>query len=310
MAVTNCAFNTATALRRVFMPSNLGASDCLHVTRIFVPALLAPSSQQIRTHSYWEERPSKPGAWGSATSTLYNPYRDLAKPDARIPTPMRRQREREDENRPGPRVKAKLARLPRDEEIRPPYVYITKVDENGEERLSDLQEVKRILARLDRKVESLQAVVMQNPEDPSAPKWPICKIVNKKEELAKQQFDKEQARKKKAAAKAKEMEINWAVGPHDLEHKLRTLHKFLAKGYKVQVLLLRKQGSKVKVQPKDANALVDKIVETTAEVPGAKEWKKREGQLLGSLRIFLQGKLQEKDVASQPSEADAQESIA
>lgn len=309
MATTNCAFNTATALRRVFMPSNLGASDCLHVTRIFVPALLALSSQQAYTYSTWGDKPTKPGTWGSASApAFYNHYRELAKPDARLPSATRRRpREFQDENTPGPRVKTKLARLPRDEELRPPYTYIAKVDEDGEEYLTDLQEVKKVLARLDRKTESLQAIRMPNPEDPSAPKWPICKIVNKKEELARQKFDKEQARKQKIAAKAKEMEINWAVAPHDLEHKLRTLQKFLAKGYKVQMLLLKKRGSKVKVQEKEAKALLDKILETVAEVPGAKEWKKREGQVLGSLKIFLQGKLQEKEMAAQPSEEDAEE---
>lgn len=173
-------------------------------------------------------------------------------------------------------------------------MHIQELQPDGVETLSGLRPVKEILATLDRKVESLEVQSMPNPKDPQSPKWPIAKIVNKKEELARKQKEKEQQKKQAAANKEKELEFNWALAPHDVEHKLRTLKKFLAKGYKVQLLLLKKSGKKgAKATKQEAEALLEKVGESIAEVPGSKEWKNREGVLLGSMRVFLQGKLQE-----------------
>lgn len=199
--------------------------------------------------------------------------------------------EEEDENRPGPRVKSKLGRLPRDDEITWPYVFVKMPSEDGHEPLSGPRPVKEVLAELDLRKCSLQAVVMPQPDNEDAPRWPICKIVNKKEELARAKAQKE--RKKQAVVKEKELELNWVLAPHDLEHKLKTLQKFLAKGYKVQVLLLKKRSSKARIADKDAKALLERIEAAVEEVTGSKEWKKREGQVLGSLRLFLQGSAQE-----------------
>lgn len=314
MAGPKCAFNSATALRRVFMPSNLGASDCLHVTRIFVPALVAPSSpQQVRAYSYWDANTNRPaGTWGMPSFS--NAYLDTAM----SPAPARKEKKPLDENRPGPRVKTKMARLPRDDEIRQAYVHIKEEPGPGEEddgQLSDALDLKSVLAGLDRKTQSLHVIAMPEPGNPQV-RWPICRIVNKKEELAKLQFEKQQQKKQKATSKQKDMEINWVVGPHDLEHKLKQLQRFLAKGYKVQVLLLKKVNAKVKAKDKEAKALLEKIEQATAEVQGSKEWKKREGELLRTMKIFLQGHLQSNKPqektkeAAQDSEKDAEMSSA
>lgn len=191
-------------------------------------------------------------------------------------------------------MKTKLARLPRDEEIREKCVHIKQMDSDGVERLSGPQMVKQILATLNRKTESLEVQYLPDPKDPETPQWPVAKIVNKKEELARKQKEKEQ-KKQAAANKEKELEFNWALAPHDIEHKLRTLKKFLAKGYKVQLMLLKKSGKGAKATKQEAEALLAKVVETTAEVPGSTEWKNREGKLLATMRIFLQGKLQAKE---------------
>lgn len=278
------------------MPTNLGNSDSLHLTRIFVPALLAPL-QQART--YWAGRNTgqaqegpRTGSFfdrGSGSSTRTTSASNFRARGGRQPPPFRA--EEEDENRPGPRVKSKLGRLPRDDEITWPYVFVKTPSEDGHERLAGPRPVKEVLAELDLRKCSLQAVVMPRPEDEEAPRWPICKIVNKKEELTRAKELKE--RKKQAVVKEKELELNWALAPHDLEHKLKTMQKFLAKGYKVQVLLLKKKGSKARIADKDAKALLERIETAVAEVTDSKEWKKREGQVLGSLRLFLQGKAQE-----------------
>lgn len=199
-------------------------------------------------------------------------------------------------DKPGPRVKTKLARLPRDDEIREKYVHLLQMQPDGVEELTGPRVVKEILATLDRKVESLEVQSLPDRKSPEASKWPVAKIVNKKEELARKQKEKEQQKKQAATNKEKELEFNWALAPHDVEHKLRTLKKFLAKGYKVQLLMLKKAGKKgARATQKEAEALLDKVVEAIAEVPGSKEWKGREGPLLGSMRIFIQGKLQETE---------------
>lgn len=246
---------------------------------------------QMRAYSYWNSTSNRsPGTWGQLPSN--NAYRDTP-----VSRGLKRREDRANENRPGPRVKTKLARLPRDDEIRQAYVYITEdqIDgEEGEVQLSELMELKSVLSGLDRKTQSLQVITEPEAGNPSGTRWPICRIVNKKEEHQKQQFEKQVQKKQRASAKQKEIELNWAVAPHDLDHKLKQMQRFLAKGYKVQVLLLKKANAKGKTQEKDAEAIIDRIIEATTEVQGSKEWKKREGTLLETMKIFLQGSLQEK----------------
>lgn len=308
MAGKTCAFNSATALWRVFMPFNLGVSG-LHVTRIFVPSLVANApQQQIRaaSGSWWNS--GKAGTWGSNTArtvpsprSFRDPLDDLAKNLAPNGAFSRNPGRFENKDRPGPRVKTKLARLPRDAEIMQPYVHVLETQEVGsEERPSEPRSVKALLAAMDLKTHSLQ--VVQIPE-PGTRGNPICRIVNKKEELLKQKLLKEREKQQKVATREKILELNWALAPHDVEHKMKHLQSFLAKGYRVLVVLLKKRGSKAPVKEKQANALVDRLMEAVAEVPGSQEWKKREGKMLATLKIFFQGKAQEK------AEQDGQEQV-
>ncbi|PSS00771.1 hypothetical protein BD289DRAFT_423269 [Coniella lustricola] len=292
MASSKCAFNTATALRRVFIPSSLGTTDCLHVTRIFVPALLPAATQQIRAAT-WDRSFGGAGTWGANNTRAAPAKRGPAafdRPPQMSPLPRRPKK-----NASAPRVVAKLGRLPRDDEIRPPFVHLKELSSDGREMLSEPQRVKELLQEIDTKTHSLQVIHMPDLEDPnpSALKWPIAVIINKKEELQRQQHEKEQRKKQAATNKEKELEINWSMTQHDLEHKVKNMQRFLAKGYKVQVLFQKKRKAKVQSTEKEAQALVDRVVEGTLEVPGAKEWKGREGKLLNTLKLFLQGKAQE-----------------
>lgn len=280
-----------------------------------MPALLVPSQQQQRrsltaTPQLRGEDTLKSlhnrairgnaGQWGTdafkkpaSTSSVPFPPSSYNIPPPK-PAPVKERPV--DLNKPGPRVRTKLARLPRDDEIRAPYVFLQEKDADGNELQGMRESVPKILAKLDRKSESLQVVVDSNADDPNAPRWPVAVIVNKKEELARAQKEKERQNQSAAANKEKELELNWALAPHDVDHKLRTLQKFLVKGWKVQLLLLKKGGKGVKVaSKKQAEELLEKLTETVAAVPGSKEWRGREGQILGSMRIFLQGKRQEED---------------
>lgn len=275
MSGPKCAFNTAAALRRVFMPSNLGTSEFLHVTKIFVPALLASSLYQTRTASWSSPNPSRSGSYYGQEN-----HRNKGPTTRRVLGDTVK------------RVNAKLARLPRDDEIREPYVHIIEgYEKNGPPILSNSQRTKDVLADLDLKTHSLQVIAVDLPESQEV-KWPVCKIINKREEVERQKQEKE--KKKASALKEKTLTLNWALAPHDLEHKLKTMQKFLAKGSRVQILLMRKQNGKAKATAKDAEELVDSIVEAAKEVKGTTEWKKRDGALLGTLKINFQGKLQEK----------------
>lgn len=216
--------------------------------------------------------------------------------DARRVTRQKQQRKPQDPDAPGPRVPVKLARMPRDNEINWPYVYVKTPGVEGNEVFDNLRPIKEVLAELDRKTTYLEAIAMPSPNEPGSPRWPICKIVNKREELAKQKDLKE--RKKKGAVKEKEVELNWTLASHDLDHKLKTLQKFLGKGYKVQVLLQKKIRGKAKATEQDAKAILERIAKATEEVKGAKEWKGREGQILGDYRIFLQGKAPDENATA------------
>lgn len=295
MPSSQCVFNPATALRRVFMPSNFGGSHSLHLTRIFVPALLALPPQ---ARAYWAGRDNGPSqAPPRPSSSIFDrdSYARPARPangsgfNARRAARPNKKKE-VDPDAPGPRVEVKLARMPRDNEIDWPYVYVKTPGVEGYEPLDTPRPIKEVLAELDRKTSYLE--VIAKPGGQGSPRWPVCRIVNKKEELAKLKEEKE--RKKKAVIKEKELELNWTLGAHDLEHKLKTLQKFLSKGYKVQLVLQRKAHGKAKATEADANALLEKVTEAVQEVKGAKEWKGREGQVLGRYMISLQGKVQDE----------------
>ncbi|KAL1881892.1 hypothetical protein Daus18300_000946 [Diaporthe australafricana] len=282
-----CVFNTATALRRVFMPASVGHSNSLHLTRIFVPALLALPPQ---ARAYWAGRDSGTSqAPPKPSSSLFDRDSHARHPSGGGFKVRRGGRPHKDGAAPG-RVAVKLGRLPRDEEIAWPYVFVKTME--GHERLESPRLLKDVLAELDRKTSYLETVALPSADHKDAPRWPVCKIVNKKEELARQKDLKE--RKKKSTTKEKELELNWAMGSHDLDHRLKTMQKFLSKGYKVKVLLLKKARSKARATEEDARALVERVVQAVGEVKGAMEWKKREGQVLGTYTIFLQGKAQDE----------------
>lgn len=306
MPSSQCVFNPAVALRRVFIPSNYGSSHSLHLTRIFVPALLALPTQ---ARAYWAGRDNGSSkAPPRAISAIFDrdSYARTPRPTAASSLNARRtarpqQKKVADPDAPGPRVGVKLGRMPRDNEIDWPYVYVKTP---GVEGLDTPRPIKEVLAELDPKTTYLEAVTVPKADDRSSPRWPVCRIVNKKEELAKMKDLKE--RKKKGAVKEKELELNWTLAPHDLDHKLKTLQKFLSKGYKVQLLLQKKARAKVTANQEDAKTLIEKVTKAVEEVKGAKEWKGREGQVLGRYMIFLQGKVQD-EAAPAPAAAVAKE---
>ncbi|POS80502.1 hypothetical protein DHEL01_v201101 [Diaporthe helianthi] len=319
MPNSQCVFNPATALRRVFMPSNVGSAHSLHLTRIFVPALLALRPQ---ARAYWAGRDHGTTPNPSRHSSIfdrdsYAPRQPPTSAQSLMERRVARQKQKKAEDEPAARVKVKLGRMPRDEEITWPFVHVKMPQANGHFSISNPQRVKDVLAQMDRKTTYLEVVVLPKSEDEKKDekkdededededgdkdeyeeslRWPLCRIVNKLEELARQKNLKKQRRK--TTVKEKEVELNWTLAPHDLDHKLKTLQKFLGKGYRVQVLLQKKTRGKATAKKDDAKGILERVSKAVGEVKGAKEWKGREGEILGEYKIFLQGKIQEEAAA-------------
>lgn len=119
------------------------------------------------------------------------------------------------------------------------------------------------------------------------PEIPVCKIINK---AAEQKAVK--AMKKKPANPSqtvKTLELNWAIDPHDLGHRLKRMQEFLEKGYRVDVVLIGKR-KKRKATPEEAAETLRRIREGAEEVEGAKEWKAMEGKVGGLVTVYLEGK--------------------
>ena len=205
--------------------------------------------------------------------------------------------------------------LPRDLDIDYELVYIR--GEDGQ--LSAPQETQRVLSSLNPKTHSLVALALpgrtaakgeneeaeEGGEEDGAEEeasssnssgsssgrstlpYPICRIIDKRVEKA-QALEKAKAERKKAIA-TKEVEINWAIAPHDLETKIRRVRDFLGKGLKVELLLLRKpQRSKRKATLDEAQETLRKVREAIQEIPGAKESKGMQGAVGNHAKLFLE----------------------
>lgn len=193
---------------------------------------------------------------------------------------------------------------------------------NEEGRLDGPFRTREVLNSLDLELESLR-MVSRAPKEPAEgqPRHAICKIINKREEKEKERAQerarKEQARK---ATRIKELEINWAIAPNDLQHKLKQMRTFLQKGYKVDLLLAKKKGSRSATRD-EAEALIQAIRDVKSEIRGAKEWKEPDGKPLRVLKLYFSGStsssggasevappIEEQDLdAEEPAEESAEE---
>ena len=123
------------------------------------------------------------------------------------------------------------------------------------------------------------------------PKIPVCKVIDK---LAYRQAEIVKAKSKKPTSiPTKEVELNWTIAPHDLEHRLKKMKEFLNDGRRVEVVFGKKRRGWM--QRKDvgegkAKGLVEMIREQAATVEGSKEWKAAEGEEGAELKMFFEAK--------------------
>jgi translation initiation factor IF-3 len=118
----------------------------------------------------------------------------------------------------------------KDEEIHADFIQI--VNENG--NLDPPVRTADALRSLQRDRYSL---VQVSPGGAGRPT--VCKILSR-EMLREQQRTKEKALRVKKTL-TKQIELNWAIDPHDLSHRLKSLSEFIERGRKVEVILTRKK---------------------------------------------------------------------
>jgi translation initiation factor IF-3 len=149
------------------------------------------------------------------------------------------------------------------------------VQEDG--KLGPVQQLFSVLQNLSRGEEHLVQVSPPDQRRPTA----VVKIF-KRVDLIRQKVERRRAlRKQQKSLKdktPKQMELSWAIGPHDLDVKLGQLETFLEKGKTVEIILAAKRKQR-KAGPEEGQAVLKKIRETLAKVD-AREMKPMDGHVL------------------------------
>lgn len=126
---------------------------------------------------------------------------------------------------------------------------------------------------------------------------PVCKV---------QTWEEIEERRKERAKPAKEpskqLELNWGINDHDLEHRLRKLQQFLEKGKQVEILLLPKKKKKAATKEQAMHVL--RQVKSAIIQMGGIEWKSMSGSLLGVLTLFVKKDTKKSKAISQKTESN------
>ncbi|AEO56348.1 hypothetical protein MYCTH_2301162 [Thermothelomyces thermophilus ATCC 42464] len=257
MKTSQCLFNSATAIRKVFISNAASLEARGQLQRLLLPSMAVPIQRTSFSSSS-----QRPFSSNQIARARYN------------------------KNRPGNEgAPANNDRTMRDYDIVFPWIQIRQ--ENGS--LTEPQRTSAILKRLDMGRQSL--VLLATPRTDASskgPEYPICRIVDRQAELAAQ-AERDALKKKMPKVVSKELEINWATAPHDLRTKMTQLKKFLSKGYQVRVTMMHpKKRDKRRASLDEAGALLKTVESTIGEVPGAKETKPREGSVGETLVLLVQ----------------------
>ncbi|EGD97668.1 translation initiation factor IF3 [Trichophyton tonsurans CBS 112818] len=176
---------------------------------------------------------------------------------------------------------ASRSSLPKDEEIRSAIVRV--VQENGQ--LGEPMSLKSALASFDRSRNFL-VQVRAGSEDQA----PVCKVVAKSEYIAsaKAKGKGKESKPKSTAVQIKQIELNWAIDPHDLQHRLDQLETFLSKGKRVSLILTKKKRKR-RATPDEAQRVLAAIENKLFEI-GVTEAKPRRGKIMEHMEYVLDKK--------------------
>ena len=270
MKPSTCLFNSAAALQRVFLrnASISEGSTCLK------RSVLAPT-------------------FSSETESLSVPpprrYASTAAPRNNKDYFVRSLNQTNYRSRPATPIKFGEGYRVRDSEIRYSMIQLKLPAEEGG-GVSEPQYTQHVLRRVNLETHSLVIRAMPSPEE--GRDYAVCEVVDRKAEFKSMVEMKKKKQQEKAKQVSKELEINWAVAPHDLKTKLNQLEKFLNKGYKVELRLMGQQKkSKKKASVAEMQNVMASVEEAIVKL-GSKEYKPREGAVgqTGTVMLYLQGK--------------------
>ncbi|KAJ5917603.1 hypothetical protein N7466_011157 [Penicillium verhagenii] len=169
-----------------------------------------------------------------------------------------------------PSLALKVARAPvkgpiKDEEIRARTVQVV----NSEGDLEPPEFLSDVLTTFDR---TKYFLIQVSPGAFKKP--PVCKVMNK---LEYRNAEKAKEKAAKAAKQTfKQIELNWAIDAHDLEHRLKQLATFLEKGRKVEIVLTRKKHKRPPTVD-EIKHVMQTVLDTTREAGGT-QVKAMEGE--------------------------------
>ena len=181
--------------------------------------------------------------------------------------------------RPAVTMEAKLKEVTLDDAIDTPEVQI-KTD-NG---LSEPRSLWQVLRSINRS--TTHVVQVSKPGDREIA---IVKIMDRREIIRSIVNKEEAARKASLLAKSrkpKQLELNWAIAPNDLQLKLNQMESFLKQGKKVELLLAAKRHQRKATQEEAKSVL--KTIRDRIDAAGAKESKPADGKLLGQVVMFIE----------------------
>lgn len=188
----------------------------------------------------------------------------------------------------GPRLNAPkqdvLSDFVKDNEIRAPGG-VQVVQPDG--KLGPVEQLPSVLLQLNAAEEHLIQVSPPDDKRPTA----IVKVF-KRADLIRQKREKQKAQQKQQKSmkdKApKQIELNWAIGPRDLEMKLGQLESFIEKGKTVEIILAAKRKQR-RASVEEGEEVLKKIRDKMVDIDG-KEVKPMEGQLLKQAILTIRKK--------------------
>lgn len=164
---------------------------------------------------------------------------------------------------PAAAVKSRLSAYTLNGDIPSRWVQVRAPDTN---KLGSPELLTALLASIDSSTQS----VMMLGSHPEQADTAVVRVVDTSS-LLEEASQKAKTNKEKAKAakqgKPKQIEMNWAIGQHDLEMKLKQLEKFLAEGRTVEVLMAHKKRQR-RATMEEAQETLNTLKKKVEEVGG------------------------------------------
>ncbi|OIW29609.1 hypothetical protein CONLIGDRAFT_643699 [Coniochaeta ligniaria NRRL 30616] len=291
MSCTSCLNSSRTALRRVFLAGTVERPPSTQPRYLLAPSLQQQqhtlSNRRFFNNLDTSSRPPFP-----RPPQTINPRDPVLHPSAQASTHDSRsvKAHKPKGSSKGP------ASLPRDDAIAEVADYVVLRREDG--HLTEPRPLSSVLAEAHIRDQTVVTIVLPRAGQKGGSQHPICVVLDREgyEESERRRIAEEGEREKGESKKkkgTKELEINWAIAPHDLEHKMKRFREFLGKGLRVEMLLLRKSKRKGKVfkqaSPDEVEELLRRVREEAASVQGAREFKTASGVVGDKYQLFFEG---------------------